>query len=56
MMGLESTPAGLRLYEKFGFETAQIIKADMKEFGWEADYDDEAAKRVWMIRRPRPRT
>ena len=47
---LESTPAGLRLYERFGFKEARTIKADMREFGWTEPYDEEAAKRVWMVR------
>lgn len=50
MMCLESTPAGLALYKRFGFREVRTIKADMKEFGWNKPYDEEAAKRVWMIR------
>ena len=52
-MGLESTPAGLALYERFGFQQKRVIKADMKSFGWTEDYDEEAAKRVWMVREAR---
>ena len=52
-MALESTPAGLSLYSRFGFEERDIIMADMKQFGWEKPYDQEAAKRVWMVREPR---
>ena len=50
--GLESTPAGLPLYRRFGFEVKDIVKADMKSFGWEGEYDEEACKRVWMVREP----
>lgn len=53
VMALESTPAGLSLYRRFGFEEVEIIKADMRQFGWDQPYDEEAAKRVWMIREPR---
>jgi hypothetical protein len=52
MMCLESTPAGLSLYERFGFREAKIVKADMRAFGWTEPYDEEAAKRVWMLREP----
>lgn len=52
-MCLESTPAGLSLYERFGFKVITVIKADMKQFGWDKPYDEEAAKRSWMIRNPR---
>lgn len=52
IMALESTPAGLSLYKRFGFEEADVIKADMKQFGWDKPYDEESAKRVWMIRQP----
>lgn len=52
VMVLESTPAGLSLYKRFGFREADVIKADMKQFGWDEPYDEEAAKRVWMIREP----
>ena len=51
-MCLESTPAGLTLYKRFGFEERYVIKADMKQFGWDQPYDEEAAKRVWMVREP----
>ena len=51
-MALESTPAGLSLYKRFGFREMDVIKADMKQFGWDKPYDPEAAKRVWMIRKP----
>lgn len=51
-MALESTPAGLSLYKRFGFHEADVIKADMKQFDWDEPYDEEAAKRVWMIREP----
>lgn len=52
-MALEATPAGLSLYKRFGFMEKEVIKADMKQFGWNEPYDEEAAKRVWMIREPR---
>lgn len=52
-LALESTPAGLSLYKRFGFREVDVIKADMKQFGWDKPYDEEAAKRVWMIREPR---
>lgn len=52
VMALESTPAGLSLYKRFGFREVDVIKADMKQFGWDKPYDEEAAKRVWMIREP----
>lgn len=52
LLALESTPAGLSLYKRFGFKEIDTIKADMKEFGWNEAYDEEAAKRVWMIREP----
>lgn len=52
-MGLESTPAGLALYKRNGFEEAKVIKADMRDFGWTQEYDPEAAKRVWMVREAR---
>jgi hypothetical protein len=51
-MALESTPAGLSLYKRAGFRQVDVIKADMKHFGWDKPYDPEAAKRVWMIREP----
>ncbi|KAK3715829.1 hypothetical protein LTR37_006812 [Vermiconidia calcicola] len=54
-IALESTPAGLSLYKRFGFWEADIIKADMKQFGWDKPYDPEAAKRVWMIRDSQPK-
>ena len=49
-MALESTPAGLSLYKRFQFQAVDVVKADMKQFGWDRQYDPEAAKRVWMIR------
>lgn len=49
---LESTPAGLPLYWSHQFEVKDIVKADMKAFGWEKEYDEEACKRVWMVREP----
>ena len=49
---MESTPAGLALYKRFGFEERYVIKADMRQFGWDQPYDEEAAKRVWMVREP----
>ena len=52
VMALESTPAGLSLYKRFGFREMEVIKADMKKFGWDLPYDPGAAKRVWMIREP----
>lgn len=52
-MCLESTPAGVSLYRRFGFEERKVIKADMKEFGWLEPYDEEAAIRVWMVRKAR---
>lgn len=52
-MCLESSPAGLTLYKRFGFKEVKVIKADMKQFGWDEPYDEEAAKRVWMIRQPK---
>ncbi|KAK5128304.1 hypothetical protein LTR85_002971 [Meristemomyces frigidus] len=51
-MCLESTPAGLSLYRRFGFKVVSVIKADMKQFGWNNPYDDEAASRFWMVREP----
>jgi len=54
-MCLESTPAGLTLYKRFGFEDRYTIKADMRQFGWNQPYDEEAAKRVWMVREPSAR-
>ena len=50
VMALESTPAGLEMYKRVGFREVDVIKADMKRFGWNEPYDQEAAKRVWMIR------
>lgn len=50
---LESTPAGLALYKKYGFTETRVIKADMQDFGWTQPYDEEAAKRVFMIREAR---
>ena len=52
-MALEATPAGLALYKRFGFVEKDVIKSDMKQFGWHQPYDPESAKRVWMIREPR---
>ena len=52
VMALESTPAGLALYKRFGFQEKEIVAADMRQFGWDQPYDPEAAKRVWMIREP----
>lgn len=52
VVALESTPAGLSLYKRLGFAEADVIKADMKRFGYDKPYDDEAAKRVWMLREP----
>ncbi|KAI6803780.1 NAD(P)-binding protein [Hortaea werneckii] len=49
-MCLESTPTGLKLYERFGFRTGKVIKADMRDFGWTEPYDEEAARRIWMVR------
>lgn len=51
-MALESTPAGLSLYERFGFREADVIRRDMKQLGYDQPYDEEAAKRVWMLREP----
>ena len=56
MMGLESTPAGLALYKKFGFKEAGIINADMNKFGLQGSYDIMTFKRVWMVREPQART
>lgn len=56
VMALESTPAGLTLYGRFGFREMDIIKADMKQFGYDQPYDEEAAKRVWMLREPESKT
>jgi ribosomal protein S18 acetylase RimI-like enzyme len=53
-LGLESTPAGLALYKKFGFEEEEVIKADMRKFGWDQEFGEDEAKRVWMIRQPSP--
>ena len=50
---LESTPAGLALYQRHGFETVQTIDEDMEDFGWTQPYGVEAAKRFFMIREPR---
>lgn len=49
---LESSPAGLNLYQRFGFKNVRTLKADMRLFGWDREYDEEAAKRVWMVREP----
>ncbi|RMY73871.1 hypothetical protein D0863_03599 [Hortaea werneckii] len=49
-MCLESTPTGLKLYERFGFRTGKVIRADMRDFGWTQPYDEEAARRIWMVR------
>ncbi|KAI7530586.1 hypothetical protein KC331_g14583 [Hortaea werneckii] len=49
-MCLESTPTGLKLYERFGFRTGKVIRADMRDFGWMERYDEEAARRIWLIR------
>lgn len=49
-MCLESTPVGVALYERFGFQAKRVVKADMKRFGWMEPYDEEAARRVWMVR------
>jgi len=49
-MCLESTPTGLKLYERFGFRTGKVIRADMRDFGWTKPYDKEAARRIWMVR------
>ena len=51
-MVLESTPAGLALYKRFGFREITVLKANMHDFGWKKPYDEEAAKRVWMLRDP----
>ncbi|EMC92690.1 hypothetical protein BAUCODRAFT_52542, partial [Baudoinia panamericana UAMH 10762] len=40
MMCLESTPAGLGLYERFGFRQVRTLKADMRDFGWDKPYDE----------------
>lgn len=50
---LESTPAGMSLYTKAGFVTAEVIAADMHAFGWREPYDEEAAERIFMIRAAR---
>ncbi|KAH9840367.1 acetyltransferase [Teratosphaeria destructans] len=53
---LESTPAGLSLYRRFGFTQVKVVAADMQQqFGWHEPYDEEAAKRFWMVREPRQR-
>ncbi|KAI7163480.1 NAD(P)-binding protein [Hortaea werneckii] len=49
-MCLESTPTGLKLYKRFGFRTGKVLKADMRDFGWTEPYDEEAARRIWLIR------
>ncbi|KAI7482365.1 NAD(P)-binding protein [Hortaea werneckii] len=49
-MCLESTPTGLKLYERFEFRTGKVIKADMRDFGWTEPYDEDAARRIWMVR------
>ncbi|GAB1739242.1 hypothetical protein NU219Hw_g3991t1 [Hortaea werneckii] len=49
-MCLESTPTGLNLYERFGFRTGKVIKADMRDFGWTEPYDEDAARRIWLVR------
>ncbi|KAK0334469.1 hypothetical protein LTR91_007241 [Friedmanniomyces endolithicus] len=49
-MCLESTPAGMELYKRFGFREVRTLKADMRQFGWDQPYDEDAAKRVWMVR------
>lgn len=52
-MCLESTPAGLALYRAAGFEVAEVIAADMRDFGWTQPYDEKAAERIFMIREAR---
>lgn len=49
LMCVESTPAGLSLYKRFGFQVEDVLRADMQR-GWDGPYDEEAAKRIWMIR------
>nr|POF04177.1 hypothetical protein CFP56_21932 [Quercus suber] len=51
-MCLESTPAGLGLYKRFGFKEVRELRADMREFGWNKPYDEDAAVRFWMMREP----
>lgn len=53
---LESTPAGLPLYKRYGFQEMLTLRANMHDFGWEPEYDEEAAKRVYMIRSPKSQT
>lgn len=52
LLCLESTPLGVPLYERFGFQEVAVIKDDMKKFGWNEPYDEEETRRVFMIRQP----
>ncbi|TKA49673.1 hypothetical protein B0A54_00341 [Friedmanniomyces endolithicus] len=36
--------------KRFGFREVRTLKADMRQFGWDQPYDEDAAKRVWMVR------
>ncbi|KAF2771517.1 acyl-CoA N-acyltransferase [Teratosphaeria nubilosa] len=49
---LESTPAGLSLYQRVGFKHVNVVAADMEQFGWHEPCDEDAAKRSYMIREP----
>lgn len=51
-MCLESTPAGLALYRKFGFVAVETVSCDMRALGATTDYREEDAQRIFMIREP----
>ena len=53
-MCMTSTPAGLKLYERFGFRIVTVMRTDMKQFGWGEPYDEDAATQFWMVREPQP--
>ena len=53
-MCLTSTPAGLTLYKRFGFQAMRVVNTDMKQFGWPEPYDEAATTQYWMVREPRP--
>ena len=46
---LEATPFGLRLYEKFGFETRAVVEHNVSMFGGPRSY-----VHTLMVRPPRP--
>ncbi|KAF2715914.1 acyl-CoA N-acyltransferase [Polychaeton citri CBS 116435] len=54
---LESTPIGLAIYHKFGFEEVEDINCDMRKVaGVTVPYDDESARRIFMVRPARKST